>query len=126
MLRRKAGSRPRRRSKFGVAAPEQRTLKGQLYDSKLEMRYAMQLELLRNAVREDERVVDIKRQVSIKLEVNGVLICRHIVDFVVTYADGRIEYHEVKGYETDTWRIKHALFKALFPHCTYRVIRTVR
>lgn len=90
------------------------------------MRYAAQLELQRHALRNDERVVDVKRQVSIKLEAYGKLICRHIVDFVITFADGRVEYHEVKGFETDTWRIKHALFRAQFPERTYRVIRDVR
>ncbi len=80
------------------------------YHSKKEAGYAAQLELRLRA----GDIKEIKRQVSIPLDVNGRHICNYIIDFVVTLADGTLEYIEVKGFETDVWRIKWKLFEALF------------
>ena len=91
----------------------------------MEMRYADKLELLRHAVRMDQRVADIKRQVAIPLEVNDCLICYYRADFEVTFADGRVELHEVKGLDTREWRIKEKLLRALFPNHTLKIIRRV-
>jgi hypothetical protein len=110
-------------NKYGISPREERTLNGQLYDSKLEMRYAAKLEMLKQAIVWKDRVTDIKRQVGIPLEVNGNLISTYRADFVVTYADGRVEIHETKGLETPEWKIKEKLFRALFPNQTLRVIK---
>jgi len=114
-----------RTHKYGTAPKAERSRLGVLYDSKLEMKYAAKLDLLRHAIREDERVVDVRRQVSIPLEVNGHLICTYRCDFEVIYADGRVELHEVKGLSTPEWRIKERLVRALFPGQTLRVIKKV-
>lgn len=126
-LGRKSASLPRRtrKNKFGVAPAVFRVYNGDLYDSRLEADYARYLDLLRNVVTPDYRVVDIQRQVQVKLEVNGQLICRYLCDFLVKFADGRCEWHEVKGFETDTWKIKEKLFRALFPDRRLVVIRRV-
>ena len=50
------------KNKFGVAPKAQRTLKGKVYDSKLEMNYRIHLDKLRKAVSTKFRVVDIKIQ----------------------------------------------------------------
>lgn len=114
-----------RSHKYGVAPKEERTRLGVLYDSKLEAKYAEQLDLLRHALRTHDRVAEVRRQVSVPLEVNGALICRYRCDFEVIYADGRVEWHEVKGYDTPEWRIKEKLVRALYPGQTLKVIRKV-
>jgi hypothetical protein len=55
-----------------------------------------------------------ERQIRIPLIVNNVKICDYIVDFFVTYADGRKEFVEVKGFWTDVAKLKVKLFRALF------------
>lgn len=65
----------------------------------------------------------IVEEIGAVLHAKPVKICRIIPDFEVTFADGRTEVHEVKGAETDVWRIKSRLFQALFPYVVYRVIK---
>lgn len=85
---------------------------GVTYDSKREADYARELDLLRNARKPSERVTDVQRQIRIPLVVNGQQICTHVLDFLVTYADGRKELVEVKGYETAVWKLKRKLLEA--------------
>ncbi len=55
-----------------------------------------------------------ERQVRIPLDVNGYHICNYIIDFVVEHNDGTKEYLEIKGFETEVWRLKWKLFEALY------------
>jgi hypothetical protein len=67
------------------------------FDSMAEYRHWLNLEALRKAASNTERVTDIARQVVYRIEVNGQLITKYIADFVVTFADGRVEIHDVKN-----------------------------
>jgi hypothetical protein len=83
---------------------------GLLYASKKESAYAAELDLRL-------RAGDIKswtRQVRMPLDINGYHIANYILDFVVVLADGTTEYVEVKGFETDVWRMKWRLFESLY------------
>ena len=112
--------KPLRRGKFGAIRTEYR---GREYASKLEAREAARLDLQRSVIGKD-RVVEVRAQVPVKLEVNGKLICRYICDFVVTYADGRTEWRETKGYDTATWKLKEKLFRAIYPERRLVVVRS--
>lgn len=92
--------------------------------SRKEALYAAELDMLKKAYLPKDRVVSIERQVNVPLVVNGKTVCRIIPDFRVKFADGHIEWHEVKSYGTMTpvWRVKKNLFQALFPNEVYRVI----
>ena len=59
------------------------------------------------------RVKDFKRQVTFRLEVNGILVCRYIADFVVTYKDGSKKVIDVKGFKTDVYKLKKSLMFAV-------------
>lgn len=91
---------------------------GQLYDSKKEARYAAKLDLLLKS----GIVTEIKRQVPFKWETiyraNGKELVsnqfRYVVDFVVTYSTGEIEYIDVKGFKTADYKRKKKIMKALF------------
>jgi hypothetical protein len=65
-----------------------------------------------------------RRQIPIKLEVNGKLICRIVVDFKICLPSGDIEFHEVKGRATRTplYNLKLKLLRALYPELTYKII----
>lgn len=103
-----------RRGKYNVAKKSERTLSGTVYMSKLEMLYRKHLNLLMKADNPKDRVVDIKEQVPFEVVVNGKKICKYLLDFEVTYGDGRIEYVDVKGVKTDIYRIKKKLVEALY------------
>lgn len=83
---------------------------GQTYHSKLEAAYAQELDLRVKAK-------DIKgwdRQVRLDLKVNGMHICNYYIDFIAYNNDGSKEYIEVKGFETEVWRMKWKILEATF------------
>jgi len=109
--------RRRAKNKFGVADKWARVYNGREYHSQAEARYAAKLDLMLKAIKRDARL-DLRHwepQVPVKLEVNGELVTTYIVDFVLEFSDGHKEWHEVKGFSTPEWAIKHKLFRALFP-----------
>lgn len=62
-------------------------------------------------------------QYPINISVNGHHITNHLVDFFVTYPDGRREFQETKGMATEVWRLKKRLVEALYPETPYIVIQ---
>lgn len=52
---------------------------------------------------------------------NGSFVCKHVVDFLITYFDGSQEVWEAKGYATDVWRLKKKLFEDNYPDIKYVV-----
>ena len=92
---------------------------GYNYDSKLEANYASQLDLLIMA----KEVEKWERQYKISIDVNDVHICNYFIDFKVWFTDGRVEYHEVKGYETEVWKMKWKLSKAIYPDNNFVLIK---
>lgn len=86
------------------------TYNGVQYHSKREAREAAELDLRVKA----GEILRWERQVRISLDVNGYHICNYFIDFVLYYPDGRTEYLEVKGFETEVWRLKWKLFESLY------------
>ena len=84
---------------------------GRWYQSKKEMEYAKELDFRKKA----GDVLDWKPQYKVRLEVNGVLICCYYVDFWVLLKDQSVQLVEVKGFETQLFRIKKKLLVALLP-----------
>lgn len=119
-----------RRNKYGVRTDKAgvlaRTYQGRIYASRLEARYAARLDLAKRIRYPHERVVSWTPQVPVRLVVNDSLIAVYIVDFVVTYADDSQEWVEVKGVETQGWRLKAQLFRALFPERKLVIVKEVR
>jgi hypothetical protein len=89
---------------------------GFTYDSQAEANYARRLDLLRNAIDPKERVIDIQRQVrkDITPSVENILTGEvvkprketYVVDFVVTYADGRVRFFDIKGFDKRTGKYR--------------------
>jgi hypothetical protein len=92
---------------------------GVLFDSKSEARYAAHLDILQD----EGRITKWERQVRVRLEVNGKLICAIVVDFLVWDLKNLPTYVEIKGFETPVWRLKKRLFEALNPDATYVVVK---
>lgn len=113
---RPAASRSSTRRGWGAATKT--TYNGDLYDSKSEARYAEYLDSRLDA----GEIARWERQIRVRLEVGGKLICTIVVDFLVWDLNNRPIYTEVKGHETPVWRIKKRLFEALHPEATYVVV----
>lgn len=97
-----------KKNKYGAV---KQTYDGYSYDSKMEANYAYQLDMRKKA----GEIESWQRQHKISLDINGVHIANYFVDFVVYFKDGRKEFHEVKGVETDLWKMKWKITKALYP-----------
>ena len=97
----------RRGSKYGA---KRQVFGDRVYMSKKEAGYAQELDLLKKG----KVIKEYIPQFRLRLEVNGYKICDYLVDFLVIMADDSEELHEVKGFETDIWRLKWKLTEALY------------
>lgn len=96
---------------------------GRQYHSKFEASYAYDLDMQKKA----GTIKDWEPQFKVSLDVNNKHICNYYVDFKVTNNDESIELVEVKGYETEVWRLKRKLLEATYlienPNVSYVVIK---
>ena len=109
-----------RNSKFGN---QKQTVDGHSYDSKMEASVASQLELRKKA----GDIKEWERQYKVELYgENGSKICNYYVDFVVTHNDDRLEFIEVKGFETAIWKLKWKMFQDKFGKDFTKVLTVLR
>lgn len=88
------------------------------FDSAGEARRDAKLQIMQRA----GLISKIKRQVPFALFVNGQKICGYVPDW--TYEEqGQLVAEDFKGHETEAFKIKFKLAKALFPHIDWRVTR---
>ena len=85
------------------------TYNGHSYHSRKEANYAYILDIRKKA----GEIKEIVPQFKLEIYVKGKKICNYYVDFKVVLPDGLVEFHEVKGFETDLWRLKWKLAQAL-------------
>ena len=83
---------------------------GAKYDSKAEVVEAQELEIRRKA----RDIRHWEAQFPIEFRVRGTLICTYYVDFMIEYPDGRRELKEIKGKETDVFKLKHKMLFAFY------------
>lgn len=89
----------RRASKYGN---KKQVFNNRKYDSKLEAKYAQELDLMLKS----GEVIEVIPQYKIELKVYDKRIGNYFVDFKVVFKDEHIEYWEIKGYATEMWRWK--------------------
>lgn len=94
----------RRYHKFG-AKPI--TIKNVRYQSTAEGQYSLHLDLLQKA----GEILFYLTQVPIKLPGGTKLV----IDFLVFYVDGTVEFIDVKGRETEEFKIKKREVEAIYP-----------
>lgn len=85
---------------------------GNLYPSIKEAKYAEDLDWRMKA----GEIIKWERQISLSLKVNGMLITNYKIDFKEWLKNGDIVYTEVKGFETQLWKVKWELTKAIWPN----------
>jgi len=104
MWQRRAGN------KYNVAPQAARTALGRVFDSKREMQYAQEFEGLKKA----GELLVLEYQPVVILTPKPNLI-KYIPDFRVIWRNGNEEYIDVKGVETDVFKIKKKLFAHFHP-----------
>lgn len=92
---------------------------GRWYASKGEANYATLLDVRKRA----KDIADWWPQVSMPITVNGVKVCKLVIDFKVLHNDQSIEWIEFKGFETAVWRLKKRLFAAMYPKEKLTVVK---
>lgn len=79
------------------------------FDSKAEALRWTELKLLEAA----GQIVNLRRQVAYPLYVNKKLICTYKADFVYDIVGGRHVVEDVKGHQTQVFKLKSKLFAAV-------------
>ena len=92
---------------------------GVWYPSAKEAAYAAELDM---RVRAGE-LREWKRQIPIDLIVNGYKIGRYTIDFLEIDKNGGEMWTEVKGAETEAFRLRWKLFDALYPERDKQIVK---
>lgn len=87
------------KNKFNAKRTE---FSGRKYDSKMEAGYAETLEWRKKA----GELTEIIPQFKIDIRINGKHWRNYYIDFKCLRKDGIWEYHEVKGFATEVWKMK--------------------
>ena len=115
------GSRTPRRNKYGSNSHVARVGQQEChFDSMAEHRYAEWLERQRKAGL-IHRWKHHPRRVEVWDSLTDTMLCFLKPDFRILTNAGDVEYHEVKGMATSSWRLKRKLLETLTAH-TYIVI----
>lgn len=86
--------------------------KGQRFDSKLELEW-----FILHEGETGKKIINLIRQRTFPLYVNGELICRYRADydyFLYQATEGNHEVLDVKGHRTDIYKLKKKLMKAIY------------
>lgn len=91
---------------------------GHHHPSKVEAAYCQKLQIMLKG----GAIQGFEHEKRYALTVNGKTIGHHKPDFTVINHDGSVEVHEVKGFMTEDWKLRKALFEVLYPDILYRVM----
>lgn len=100
------------RHKFRAVPTE---VQGRKYASKLEAAYAKKL----HARKERGEILGWFEQVPVQLPGKT----KYVLDFLVFEADGTVRPVEVKGFETEQWKIKIRQVRELYPWLPVEVVK---
>lgn len=65
-------------------------------------------------------IARVERQYRLEFRLNGRLVTRYIIDFVLHMRDGSVRLVEVKGFATPDWKIKWRLLQAMVDDPVWR------
>jgi len=122
VLSRLAEKPPKKKSKYGN---QKVTIDGHTFDSKREAEYYQELKLRKRT----GEIVDFELQPEFLLQKgftkNGKSYrsVKYVADFKVVYPDGRIEVIDVKGHETQVFRLKRKWFEHEYPDLTLTIVK---
>jgi hypothetical protein len=92
---------------------------GTTFHSKAEANRYLELKLLEKG----GKIKDLVLQPRFPMHVNGHKICTYVADFKYTDTDTNVlVVEDVKGFETDIFKLKAKLFAATHPHLTLTLV----
>lgn len=100
--------------KFGAKRTQ---VKDRSYGSKLEASYAKRLD----SAKEAGHLLFYLEQIGFRLP-GGIT---YKLDFLEFWTNGDVILTEVKGFETETWKIKHKLFLETYPFLELNIVKKV-
>lgn len=109
---------PGKPARIRIAPKADRIYNGHVYHSKAEAKQAAELDLLMKC----GEIVGWERQLAFPLRVRGEYICTMVIDFKVYPRRGQFYLLEVKGHETELYRLKRKLLKACYPGIDFRQV----
>lgn len=101
----------KRKNKFNTKTA---TYKGVTYHSRLEAQAAENLDWRIHC----GEVKSWTGQHKFDIRVEGQHVCNYYIDFRVELTSGEVEYLEIKGFQTDLWKLKWKLTQILFDQLT--------
>lgn len=108
-----------KRHKYG--AIRTKCLHGHDHDSRKEADWCIKI----HQEQREGKIRNLLMQTTYDLRVNGIVVCKHILDFDYERLNGKIWYPEVvdvKGVKLPLWSLKHKLFCAIFTGIKYVVV----
>lgn len=113
---------PAKRSKYGNIKTE---VDGIKFDSQKEADYYCQLKLLKQAgeIRDIGLQQRYELQPGFKKNGKSYQPITYIADFVITNNDGTTEVIDVKGVETQVFKIKQKLFEYMYPDLSLKIVK---
>ena len=99
------------RHKFNATAVKKDKI---CYASQKEFKYSLYLDSLKSK----GDVLGYLSQVPVRFKCGS----KYVMDFLVFYSDGSCEGIEVKGFETETWKLKKKLFDDEYEWLTLRIV----
>lgn len=98
---------------------------GITFDSKKEAEYYCKLKILEKAGEIKEFGIQPKYELQPTFRKNGKThrSITYIADFIITNNDGTTDIVDVKGFETDVFKIKQKLFEYKYPELSLKVIK---
>jgi len=61
-----------------------------------------------------------------KKKMPAIKAITYIADFRITYTNGHVEIEDVKGLETEVFKLKRKMFEYKYPELTLKIVKTVR
>ena len=116
----------KRKSKRKSKYNNQKTIvDGIKFDSKKEAEYYCQLKLLKQAGKIKDYRLQPKYELQPAFEKNGkkYRAITYIADFAIINNDGTTEVVDIKGVETQVFKIKKKLFEYMYPELNLKVVK---
>ena len=101
------------------------TIDGIKFDSKREAEYYCELKMLKKAKEIKDFSLQPKYELQAKFKKNGTShrAINYVADFVILRNDGILEVVDIKGMETDVFKIKRKLFEFAYPNLELKIIK---
>ncbi|WP_249323475.1 DUF1064 domain-containing protein [Wansuia hejianensis] len=98
---------------------------GITFDSKKEAEYYCKLKLLKQAGEIKDFGLQPRYELQPTFRKNGTTYraITYVADFIITNLDGTTEVVDIKGVETQVFKIKQKLFEYMYPDLSLKVIK---